>query len=356
MTKVVLIFLLCLSFKAFAQEISFDSNKNIFLIGEMHFVQEKYDEIKKLTFSQLNRLKKGEKVSFYFELPYSLNYAFSKINENGDLSIFMNWFNHLYQFKVSTPSYFWTDYRDMIIDILDYSNKNGINIELFGIDIELELRRTVFILSSFENKTTNIVDSLLHLDYIENDDLTKKLIINEIDKMININTGDLELNILNTLKESLSIECDICLDRDEFMLKNFIKTYSSDTKANFISLGLDHIVNQHNFSTASPLFKSKYKMDTTNYKSFYTMLENDLKEKTIRIGILSLNNKLKSFNILKPSNLDNLMSQNEREYLEKALSETNVLRIDLNKQELYKNLSNQLDFLIIYNTSHYKWD
>ncbi|MBC9811205.1 hypothetical protein H9Y05_01840 [Crocinitomicaceae bacterium CZZ-1] len=354
MLNKIVIFVLFLSSKCLAQSIDSETNKNIFLIGENHFIKEKYDEIKAFTFDQLKQLKKGEKASFYFELPYTLNFAFHKIKEQGDTTVFYEWFHHLYQSKNEPPSYFWIDYRDMILALIEYADKKEIELELMGIDTELEFRRTAFILSQFDSKVGTTIDSLLNLDFISNDRLTRNILNNHIDKLLEIPHEEIELAILRTLKKSLMIDCTICVDRDLFMLSNFMKSYDSTVPLHFISLGLDHIVSKHDFSNASSLFTTKYKMDTISYQSFYELMDKDFKEKTWRVGILALNHKLKYANISKPVDLKTLMDEMERIYIEEQLLDNDIYRANLSKNKALINLSKQLDYIIIYKTSHYK--
>lgn len=360
MMKYIFILLIFKISSGFTQENNLKSNqtstKNIFLIGESHFVKEKYDEIKAFAFEKISNLKKGDKISFFFELPYTLNYAFNQIKEHGDTTVFNEWFNHLYQTRNQLPSYFWTDCRDMILELMDFADQKEIELELVGIDTELEFRRTAFILTQFDYKVDHNIDSLLNLNYIKNDSLTRRLLLNQVDELSKISQSKIELNILETLKESLTIDCTICLDRDQFMLANFMRFYDSTTQLNFISLGVDHIVSKHDFSKASSLFKMKYKIDTIGHKSFYELLNNDLKTQTWRVGILALNNKLKFANISKARDYTALMNVKERRYLENQLLDKDVYRENLTENKALKNLAEQLDYLIIYKVSHYRWE
>jgi hypothetical protein len=359
MTKYILSLLIFTISSSFSQKNNLKSNqtstKNIFLIGEAHFVKEKYDEIKAFTFEKINDLNKGDKVSFFFELPYTLNYAFNRFKEYGDTTVFLEWFNHLQGAKNDSVSYFWTDCRDMILELIDFADQKEIELEIVGIDTELEFRRTAFILSQFDYKVDNNIDSLLNLDYIKNDSLTRRLLLNQVDELSKISKSKIELNILETLKKSLTIDCTICLDRDQFMLTNFMRFYDSTTQLNFVSLGLDHIVSKHDFSKASSLFRMKYKIDTIGHQSFYELLNNDLKGQIWRVGILALNNKLKFANISKPRDYTELMNTKERDYIEKQLFDKGIYRVNLRNNKALTNLGEQLDYLIIYKVSHYRW-
>lgn len=360
MIKHILISLLSASSLIFAQEshlkLEPTSTENIFLIGESHFVKEKYDEIKAFTFEKINNLNKGDKISFFFELPYTLNFAFNRLSKHGDTAVFNEWFNHLYQTRNQFPSYFWTDYKAMILELIAFADQKEIELELIGIDTELEFRRTAFILSQFDNKIDLSIDSLLNSDYIKNDSLTRNILLKQVYELSKISQNKIELDILETLKKSLTIDCTICLDRDQFMMSNFARLYDKTTQLNFVSLGLDHIVSKHDFSNASPLFRMKYKIDTTNHQSFYELLNSDLKKQTCRVGILALNNKLKFANTSKHVDYKTLMNVKEQHYLEDQLLDKDVYRVNLRENKALNNLAEQLDYLIIYKVSHYRWE
>ncbi|WP_336070280.1 hypothetical protein [Mesoflavibacter sp. CH_XMU1404-2] len=53
----------------------------IILFGESHFVKEKYDEMKHVIQQKLNNIPPKEKVTMFFELPTSLNYAINKLQK-----------------------------------------------------------------------------------------------------------------------------------------------------------------------------------------------------------------------------------------------------------------------------------
>jgi len=360
MMKYLLILIIFINSNSFSQtqntKSSFKTKKKIYLFGEAHFIKEKYDEIKAFTFEKIDDLNKGEKISFFFELPYSINYAFKQMKDFGDTTVFYEWFNHLYQSKNKTPSYFWTDYRDFILELIHYADNKGIELELIGIDTELEFRRTAFILSQFENKIDTTIESLVNLDYIRNDSLTRSVLLNQIEELSKISQNEIEFDILKTLKNSLTIDCTICLDRDQFMYSCFKQNFDSTSCLNFVSLGLNHIVSKHDFSKASPLFRKKYKFDTIGYQSFYELLDKEFKDQTLRVGILALNNKLKYFNMSKPSDYKTIMNSLERDYIEKQLLNKDVYRIKVSENKVLNNLSEQLDYLIIYRVSHYRWE
>lgn len=360
MSKYLLIAIFFLTSGLYAQNSQSISNvsseKSIFLIGESHTVKEKYDEIKAFAFGKMDQLEKGDAISFYFELPYTINYAFYRILEHGDTTVFYEWFNHLYQKKDEPPSFFWTDYRDMILELINYADKKDIEIELKGIDTEIVLRRTAFILSQFDNSSENIIDSLLNLDYLSNDSSTKSILFNQIEKLSTVTQNKVELDILQTLIKSLEIGYAISKERDKFMLSSFMKYYDSTAQLNFISLGLDHIVSKHDFSDSSSFFRMKYKLDTVDYQSFYELMDNDLKAQTMRVGVLELKIKIFYGNMFKRKDYKPIMNSKEREYIEKQLLNKDVYRVNVSKNKALSNLSKELDYLIIYKVSHYRWE
>lgn len=90
MTKYLLLLLLFSSF-TYGQQSSMKALPNkIYLFSEAHFIKEKYDEMKIFIFECLDTVSSGEKVTMYFELPTSLNYAFNRMQEHKDTTVFMN--------------------------------------------------------------------------------------------------------------------------------------------------------------------------------------------------------------------------------------------------------------------------
>jgi hypothetical protein len=79
------LFLLLLSSFKYGQGSTVETlpNQNkIYFFGEAHFIKEKYDEMKAFIFECLDTVSPGEKVTMYFELPTSLNYAINRIQEH----------------------------------------------------------------------------------------------------------------------------------------------------------------------------------------------------------------------------------------------------------------------------------
>ena len=56
----------------------------------------------------------------------------------------------------------------------------------------------------------------------------------------------------------------------------------------------------------------------------------------------------------KPSNYENIMTIEERKFLESLLTEKKVIRIYPSNYSELKNLSFHLDYIILYKSSHYK--
>ena len=331
-----------------------ETKKKIFFFGEAHFVKEKYDEMKTFSFQKIKGMKKGEKISFFFELPYSINYAFNKIKHENDTTYFNDWFNHLYQSKKSKASFFWKDYRDFILELIKYTDKKGVELQLMGIDTELEFRRTIFILSSFKNKIGKTIDSLLNLNFIHNDSTTREILLSYVKKLSIISDNKFELDVLRTLKKSLKIDCTICFDRDHFIYSNFINNYDSTHTETFATFGLNHVVTKHDFTNASPFFKKKYKFDLEGYKSVYELFNPELKEQICRIGIIAFKQDMNYSDMKMRKDYSNIMSEKERKYLENQLENESVIRIVTKKQNELSNLSSQLDYIIVYKSSNFR--
>jgi len=326
----------------------------VFLFGETHFVKEKYREIKSFVIEHFDSVSSGETATIFFELPFSLNYAFSKMKTEGDTSLFYDWFNHLYQKKDQPPSYFWTDCRDFILELKQYAENKGIDLKLKAIDTELEYRRTAFVLSSFQNKLDTRIDSFLNVEYMRNDSTEREFLLNYINESLHYTNSSVEVEILKKLRHSLLIDCSVCLDRDKYMYNNFLNYFNKNDALSIGTFGLDHITEQHDFSAAGEFFKMKYKIDTVAYKSFYTLLKDELNKPVFRIGILSLNQAIMNTTIQKPQYYNHIMLEKEREYIESLLKNKKVIRIHPFEHEELRNLSTHLDYIIVYKISDFR--
>lgn len=139
--KILFIFLIISSvpFLSISQSSNnYSKHKNIYLFGETHFVKEKYDEMREIIFEKIENLNQKDSVTMFFELPYSMNYILQDLDNENSLNLLRNWFNNVYQFKGKKPSYFWTDYRDFLLDLKKICNKKKINLTLKSIDTERE--------------------------------------------------------------------------------------------------------------------------------------------------------------------------------------------------------------------------
>tara|TARA_B100000508_G_scaffold24343_1_gene17473 strand:+ start:2426 stop:3505 length:1080 start_codon:yes stop_codon:yes gene_type:complete len=359
MIRVLFIYFLFISaLISFGQDqnakISVDKGQKIILIGETHFVKEKYSEIKTIVFKHLDSLAIGETASIFFELPFSLNYVFNKMRTEGDTSLFLDWFNHLYQKKGQPPSYFWTDYRDLFLDLIRYADKKDVRLNLKGIDKELEYRRTAYILSLFQSKLDTRIDSFLNVEYMRNDSTERKFLIDYVNESMHYTNNIIELEILEKLSHSLLIECTVCSERDLFIKNNFFNHYSQNDKLVIGTFGLDHIIESHDFSQASEYFKMKYLIDTSGYESFYTLIKEEINQPITRLGIISLKQGMKYYDIERPNDYDHIMLNKERLFIEALMSDKEVIRIYPSHYNELKNLSSHLDYLIIYESSHFR--
>lgn len=329
-------------------------NKKIVLFGEAHSVKEKYDEIKTFIFKSLDTVSQGKKATLFLELPGSLNYALNQIKVKKDTSLFLEWFNHVYKKKDEAPSYFWTDYRDFILELLQYAENKNIKLEIKCVDRELEFRRTAFILSSFENKVGTKIDSLLDVNYIKNDSINRFFLLDYVNELTNITNDSIELEVLNQLKKALKIDCTICLERDQFMFDNFNKYYDSTDVLVFGSFGLDHVIRKPHFATINAFFLAYHKVDTIGHKSLYTLMENDFHNQVFRVGIIALNQNNKFINMKMPKDYSHIMNKEERNYIEALLVNKEVIRVYPSEHEELKNLSSHLDYVIIYGNSNFR--
>jgi len=335
-------------------ELNSEENENIFLIGESHFVKEKFDEIKSLYIEKISELKKGDKVTFFFELPYSLNYAFSQIKENNDTTLFSQWFSHLYHLKDEKATSFWLDYKSMIIDLLNISKAKEIDIDLCAIDTEVKLRRTVFILSNIVDNPQ--MDSLLAENEIENSEANKSILIDNIDSLLLFVDDEKIRHLLMNIKRGLSVKYLICKKRDAFMHEMFVENFKAESSLNFVFVGLSHAVSKHDFTDAGIFYALKYIDDAEGYMSFYDMLDSDMKRKTYRVGILALNHVLTGGSFSAPKYYKNIMTKKERLFLENNIQEDGVYRGVTRNTKKLRKLSKHLDYIIIYHSSGYKSD
>ena len=355
--KILFIFLIISSvpFLSISQSSNnYSKHKNIYLFGETHFVKEKYDEMREIIFEKIENLNQKDSVTMFFELPYSMNYILQDLDNENSLNLLRNWFNNVYQFKGKKPSYFWTDYRDFLLDLKKICNKKKINLTLKSIDTERELRRTTYILKALEQNEINTpIDSLLNSDIIENDSNTRNILIDHVKELTKNKKYSSEKKFLKTLEKSLTIDCTICLERDEFMYEQF----SDDSIKNnivFGTFGLDHVVAKGGFHKIGEYFKSKNKIDTTGYKSFYSLFKSKYKSKTLRLGILAFNREMFFSDATMSNSYENIMTIEERKFLESLLTEKKVIRIYPSNYSELKNLSLHLDHVILYKSSNYK--
>ncbi|WP_338378745.1 hypothetical protein [uncultured Flavobacterium sp.] len=343
------------SYSQVKQNVTLNGIGKIYLFGENHFVKEKYDEMKTFIMERLESVPSGEKVTMFLELPTSFNFALNKMKLEKDTIVFNEWFMHLYKQKNVAPSFFWTDYQEFILSILQFAEKKEIDFQFKAIDTELEFRRTAFVLSSFDDTTTTQIDSLLNVNYIEKNETNRSFLINYVNDLAKKTTIPNELKILDRLKEALLIDCTICRKRDEFMYDNFIRFYDTKDYMVFGTFGLDHVVNSQDFSAINDFFKFNHKVDTVNHKSLYNFLKEDFKQNIYRVGIIALNQNARFSNLKKPRDYSYMMNSEEREHIENLLTNEEVIRIYPSEDEVLKNLAKNLDYIIIYNSSNFRY-
>lgn len=327
----------------------------IILFGEAHFVQEKYDEMKAFIFEKLENVSSKEKVTIFFELPSSLNYAISRIKEDQDTTLFKEWFNHVYKAKEMKPSFFWTDYRAFILSLLEYAEKKDIQLELKCIDVELEFRRTAFILSSFKTKLNSKMDSLIQKEHIPKSSEIRTTLLNYVNELALISTDPHELEVLKTLQVSLLIDCTICRKRDRFLYDRFKKYYDPTDAIVFGTFGLAHVINKPDFSKVSDFFKMDHKVDTTNHKSMSKFMTTDFNDKIFRVGIIALQHNLRLSDYQKPVDYSGIMNTEERNYIKTLFKDKEVLRLYPYEHKVLSNLASNLDYLIVYKNSNYRY-
>lgn len=330
------------------------SNAKLYLFGEVHSVGEKYDEMKEFIFEKLDTVSAGQKVTMFFELPTSLNYALDKITDENDTALFLGWFNHLYRVKDEAPSFFWTDYRDFILDLISLSSEKGFELKLRGVDYEKELRRTAYILASFEEDIIPELDSFLNLDYLPNDSSNRLFLLNYVSEALDRTTVPSQIETLKHLKVALTIDCTICRKRDFFIYNNFIHYFDSSDVMSFATFGLAHVINKPDFSNVNEYFKLFHKVDTVNHKSFSSFLEDEFNPQVFRIGIISSKTKLQVSKFKSHNDYSHIMTKDERKYIEMMLENKEVIRIHPSEHKELSNLASHLDYLIIYMVSGYR--
>ena len=198
------------------------------------------------------------------------------------------------------------------------------------------------------------MDSLLNLKYIRNDSTTRSFLLNYVTELSKITEDIVELEILNKLKKSLPIDCTICQERDHFMFKRFKENYTTTQGLTFCSFGLDHIINAHDFSGASDIFKIKHKIDTLNYQSIYSLINEYVDVEIYRIGILAFNQEMKFSKMLKPKNYHHIMKPRERAYINSLINNNDVVRIRTSDHQELSALSKHLDYVVIYESSIFR--
>jgi len=340
------------------------SEKNLFLFGEMHFVNEKYEEIKKLSNQIIDNKVGVDSVTLFLELPHSFQYIANKFLLENDTSAFELYFNNLYARRFEKPSLYWTKFKDLFYYLSSYVKRKHKTIIIKSVDVEKKFRRTAYVLSEIY-ETNNIkgfcknqIDSLLHSKIVTDSPKTRMLLLKNINKVLS--TFDFykeDRNLLNTMRQGLEIECFSCGERDQFMFDNFITTYSfSNTHLSIGIFGMSHIMNEFAFKKEKSETTFRYITDSKSvYKPFFMLFPEKIKEKSYTIGIVALNQSSKNYNILKPKPVS-IPKLNKRGYkfLKKMVSENACIRIKTSEFKKLKSFSTYIDYLIVYETSYFE--
>ncbi|PHR47972.1 MAG: hypothetical protein COA32_05425 [Fluviicola sp.] len=351
--KKLLIFIifLCLSgFGSTKTENNFPK-KNIFLFGEVHFVQEKYKEIIESIVSIIDSSEASDTVNLFLELPTSFEFVVYRLKEYGDTTFFNNYYNNMY-YKKTPPSKFWLDFKQLLLDFMSYCDAKKIEWNIRCIDIERNFRNSAYVLNYFDSD----LDSLLSQKYIMDDSLNRNYLIKKTHDIKQMTLfKDKELTYLDRIEQSLRIECHLCQKRDSFMYSNFTDFVDSSNNLNFGIFGIKHLLLKKSHKVEENSFtQSQFNIEEGDMVPFFGLFSESLKSKTYRIGIIAFQHKIFNSNFKISKDYEYLMSNSERKYLEQQLGSSKVLRINTKPHnDRLTGLSKKIDYLILYNESQY---
>jgi len=280
-------------------KINFNEEK-VLLFGETHNVLENY-EIKKKLITRLIAEYEG-KVNVLFEYPVSLEYFINKLNNYGDSTGIVNYFNNIYNEK-SEPSNYFLFIKEFIYTLCN--NNYNKKFEFHCVDIEKHLRALLFschnILYKYNqndciNKHFLFLDSLLckhklaNTDFIvyenrfrkpliENKEFFKKIILDSSDYYyffeiikhpIQINDFDKRENII--FENCIEVLKNNYLSIGFFGSAHINKFYSDSIKSINVNKSLGFLLNTRNESFVKNKVKSiliiNYKYNNTIRKLF----------------------------------------------------------------------------------------
>lgn len=336
------------------------SKFNIFLFGEMHFVNEKYVEFKNLFYSIVNDRKELKSITIALELPVSLNYGLNLLLTDNDSTIFCNYFNyHLYAQKDEKPSVFWIDFKTLLLDLVQYCDKNNIELNIQCVDIERRFRRTAYTLFELYNKyhleeisLTQMMNNQIILD----DEPTRGNLIRLCDYLISTSLNPTDSVIVTQIITALSIGCiHNCNEREVFMYDNFKSLRGVNFDENgtllFGIFGLNHIVFSNHDIPNKYLQTDK---SFSDYRPFISLFDKKTLSKTYRIGLTAFTMKYKENSPIEVPKKTPALLDKEKEYLELLLKGKNRISLFPNKHEVLQHFATEIDFLILYESSYYK--
>jgi len=325
--------------------------KNIFLFGEVHFVKEKYSEIKESITSIIDTTNNSDTVNLFLELPTSFEFVLYRLKEFNDTTFFNNYYNNMY-YKKDPPSKFWLDFKELLLSFINYCESKKLEWNIRCIDIERNFRNTAYVLNFFDPE----IDSLLSQKYIMDDSLNRNYLIQKTGEFcLSRKFNEKELFYLKRINKSLNIDCQLCQKRDSFMYSQFTEFVDSVNNLNFGIFGIKHLLLRKSHSSDKNSFThSQFKVEEGEMIPFYGLFSDYLRNRTFKIGILALEHKIFDSGLSITKDYDYLMSDSEREYILSMLAGSKVIRCTTKSHKTQLNELNEiLDYLIVYKESQY---
>lgn len=364
--KKILIIITCLCFGNIikAQDESVKdmdmSEFNIFLFGEMHFVNEKYVEFQDFFYSIVNSRAETKKITIALELPVSLNYGLDALLDDKDSTVFCNYFNyHLYAQKDEKPSIFWIDFKNLLLDLVKYCDEKKIELDIRCVDIERKFRRTVYTLFELYNKynleQTSLTE-MMNQQIILDDDTTRMSLIHLCDNFLRNSINTKDSAIVTQIKSALQINCiHNCNEREVFMYNNFNPLRGVSLCENgtivFGIFGLNHLV----FSGHDVPEKYINSENTEeDYRPFISLFDKQTFSKTFRIGVTAFTMKAKQNSPIEVHKKIPALLDEEKEYLETLLKDKERISLFPKNHDAMQHFANEIDYLILYKSSYYK--
>lgn len=326
----------------------------------MHFINEKYVEFQELFYSIVNGQAEAKKITLALELPVSLNYGLSALLNNKDSTIFCNYFNyHLYAQIDEKPSIFWLDFKNLLLNLVQYCDQQNIELDIQCVDVERKFRRTAYTLFELYNKY-NLEDisltQMMNNQIILDNEPTRENLIRLCDYILKTSLNPTDSVIVTQIKTALQINCiHNCNEREVFMYDNFksLRGVSFDENGTIVFgiFGLNHLV-FYGHDMPEKYLRSENTKE--GYRPFISLIDKQTYSKVFRIGVTAFTMKAKQNSPIEVHKKIPALLDEEKEYLETLLKDKKRISLFTKNHDALKHFANEIDYLILYKSSYYK--